>query len=368
MRILFAGGGTAGHINPAIAIANFIRERYSNAEIAFVGTKNGMENTLVPQEGYKLYLTDVKGFKRKVCVHNVKAVKCAFNALSDSEKIIKEFKPDVIVGTGGYVSGPVLYKGAKMGIKTVIHEQNAFPGLTSKILSRYVDEVLISFDDSKKYFKNPRKITLTGNPIRPNMVGIPKKSAKAELGLEGDKKLLACFSGSLGAQKINDAMVEIINNNKNDIDFSIIFATGVRYYDDVCKRIDSEVLAKTHPNIKIEKYINNMGCVMSGADLLVCRSGAITLAELAVLQKASILVPSPNVTGNHQYFNALEFKNAGASEMLEEKDLTSSALYLKIRGIIKDEKAIKDMEEGAKKLAKPGATEQICNIIINLLK
>ena len=223
MKVLLAGGGSAGHINPALSIAKVIKERIKDADIRFVGTKYGLEDKLVPKEGFQLYHIDVRGFKRQLTFENFKILFKAAGAISASKKIIKEFKPDVVIGTGGYVSGPVLYAAARMKIPTLIHEQNAFPGLTSKILSRFVDKIMISFEESRDYFKikDKEKFVFTGNPVRPDFIGVNKDEAKEKLGLSGRKVVLS-FGGSQGARCINNVMSDIFIENKEEKDITFI--------------------------------------------------------------------------------------------------------------------------------------------------
>jgi UDP-N-acetylglucosamine--N-acetylmuramyl-(pentapeptide) pyrophosphoryl-undecaprenol N-acetylglucosamine transferase len=368
VRILFAGGGTAGHINPAIAIANHIREEHPEAEIAFVGTPKGMENRLVPKEDYPLYHIDIQGFQRKLTPKNVATLYKAVRSLHESGKIIRGFKPDVVVGTGGYVSGPVLYKAAQMGIPTAIHEQNAFPGMTSKILSRVVDRVLISFDSSRKFFtKVPQeKMILTGNPIRDNMSRLTREEAKEAIGVNPDMPLLVCFAGSLGAEAINRVMEEMLQTHKDDHRMTVIWATGERYFDEISGRLQPVLSQPQYQHIHVQRYIYNMDQVMAAADLLVCRSGAITLSELACLGKAAVLIPSPNVTGNHQYYNAKAFADIGGAVLVEEKDLTAEGVYAHLDRLLVHPEELHRMEEQVRTVAYPKATAHICSLILDL--
>lgn len=369
MRFLFAGGGTAGHINPAIAIAGALKERYADTEIAFVGTERGMENRLVPKEGYPIYHIDIQGFKRSICLYNVQTVMKAAKAMNKAAHIIREFQPDVVIGTGGYVSGPVVYQAARMKVPTVIHEQNAYPGMTSKMLSRVVDKVLISFDSSRSYFKDQGKLTLVGNPIRENMSRQDHMQAKRELQVSEEKPLVVCFAGSLGAEAINDVMVEIIQQHKDDHRMELIFATGERYYEQVVEKLH-EVMQdrQQYGHIHVQRYIYNMDQVMAAADLLVCRSGAITISEIACLHKASILIPSPNVTGNHQYHNAKSYEDVGGAVMIQEKELTAQRLYQEIDTLLSHPEKRADIERNVQKVAYPDATQNICDEVLELAR
>lgn len=364
MRVLFAGGGTAGHINPAIAMARYIQERHKEAEIAFCGTKDGMENNLVPREGFPIHHIDVRGFKRKLSLYNLGAARRALTSLSEAKKVLKNFKPDVVVGTGGYVSGPVLYMAAKMGYPTVIHEQNACPGFTSKLLSDVVDKVMISFDDSRRYFKKQDKLILTGNPVREEIIYKKKKEARKELNID-DRPFIVSFAGSLGAREINLAMLDVVETLKDNKELRLIHATGERGWLWVPKKLkERDIDIENSDNIKIEKYIYNMPTILAAADLVICRAGAITLTELAIQGKAAILIPSPNVTGNHQFYNAKVFEERGAAILLEEKNASGKEIIKNVYDLLSDFEKMKSMEKAASTIAVFDSNQKIYDIIM----
>ena len=362
MKYLIAGGGTAGHINPAIAIAKHIKENEKYAEIKFVGTKKGMESELVSREGFEIEFIEVKGFRRKLSIYTIKTAFTLFKGLSQAAHIIDKFKPDIVIGTGGYVAGPVLYKASKRKIPTIVHEQNAFPGVTNKILSRYVNAVAISFKESRKYFKRQEKIFFTGNPIRKEVLNTDKITARTELNIDTKKPLVLIFGGSLGAEKINLSTIEMINTK--EIQFNLIYGTGKKHYEGLLKKVN-KILPE---NIRIQPYIYDMGKVMSAADLVVCRAGAITLSELTALGVPSILIPSPYVTANHQEHNARTLEHNGAAVVILEKDLDGDMLYGQINELIKNTDLLKRMSSNAKKNGITDATNRIYNIIKQIKK
>lgn len=359
MRVLFAGGGTGGHINPAISIANYIKEKDNNFEALFVGTMRGLEKKLVPEAGYNIEYIDISGFDRRNLLKNFSVLKKLIKSRKDSVKIIKDFKPDVVVATGGYVSGPVLMAAAKLGVPSIIHEQNVYPGLTVKGSEKYVDYVAVSFSETLNHMNKPEKCVVTGNPIRGELLKVSKTDAREKLGLS-EKPFVLVFGGSLGAQKINNAMVEVIKKLGNESPVTLYFGTGDRNYQNVMESFSGEKISE---DIKILPYISNMAEVMAASDLVVCRSGAITLSEVAALKKPSILIPSPNVVRNHQEQNAREYEKAGGAFVLTEDKLTGDVLYEKIMELSADEGKLSKMSENVKKLAKTDALEKIYELI-----
>ena len=357
MRVVLAGGGTAGHINPAISIADTIKKYEKNSAFLFVGTKDGMESSLVPKSGYDIEFIDVSGFKRSVSPKNIASAAKAFYATAKCKKIIKNFAPDVVIGTGGYVSGPVLFAASLLKIPTLIHEQNVFAGMTSKILSKRVDTVCISFEKTRERFPDAKKVVLTGNPIRENLFDLTYSEARKRLGCD-KKPLIAAFGGSLGARRLNEVMTDFIKDMKDDR-YNIIFATGSREYDAVIKSLGKI----KRPTVSVKKYIYNMDEVMQGADLLVCRAGAITVSEINALKKPSVLIPSPNVTDNHQYYNAKALLDAGASVLIEEKDLSSEGFIKTVRELLDNRERLAKMGENSGEIGIRNATDLIYNEI-----
>ena len=373
MRIVFVAGGTGGHINPALAVAGTLKEKYPDAKISFIGNRTGMESTLVPKAGYDFFPIDVAGFQRKISLNNIKrnavAVYRMFKSSVQSEKILEILKPDVVVGTGGYTCGPVLRKAAKMGIKTATHEQNAFPGVTTKTLCKYVDEVMVAMPDAIKRLPDNRNYIVTGNPVRQSIINTTKEEARKKLGLDMDKPMILSLGGSLGARAVNEAIAEVLAwhaNSKKYYHFHAIGKYGVSWMPDLIreKGVDFEKL----DNLRISEYIYDMDLCMAAADLVINRAGASTISELQVKGMPSILIPSPNVAENHQYYNAKTLADNGAAILIEEKDLTGESLINAIKSIIDDKEKLNQMGENAKKTAVFDANERICDVIMNLCK
>lgn len=369
MHILFAGGGTAGHINPALAIAGFIREKHPDAHISYIGTADKLEAKLVPEKGYNFRTISVAGFQRKLTpanvVKNISVVGKAFTASIKARKILKELQPDVVIGTGGYVSGPVLREAAKLGIKTAIHEQNAYPGVTTKMLSSKVDEVMLAMPEAEKYLKLNKKPHITGNPVRQELLKMTREEARAKLALQDDIPMLLSFGGSLGAMRINQSVSDLIKWHNGSNKFYHIHGTGKSGYNDFKESIKNLNLSD---KIDVREYISDMNVCMAAADLIICRAGAITLSELLACGKPSILIPSPYVAENHQFHNAMTLKKIGAAEIIEEKDLTSEKLIDTVSTLIEDKSALNKMAEAAKNGAIMDANERIYEIVMNLYK
>jgi UDP-N-acetylglucosamine--N-acetylmuramyl-(pentapeptide) pyrophosphoryl-undecaprenol N-acetylglucosamine transferase len=360
MRYLITGGGTGGHIYPALSIANEIKDRHSSAEILYVGTKEGLEAELVPKEGFKFETIRVKGMPRSLNKESFIAMKELFLGLKDSKKIIKEFKPDVVIGTGGYVCGPVVYQAARKNIATVIHEQNAFPGVTNKILSRYVNNILITFKESEKYFKYPEKIILTGNPIRKDIMQIDKNKAYKDLNISPEIPFILSFGGSGGQKKLNDAMYYVIEKNSNNPNSQILHITGKRFYKEFMEDIEKKKI-KLGKSIKILPYFYDMPKGLNIADLAITSAGAITLSEISAIGVPSILIPKSYTAENHQEYNALAFEDKGAAKVILEKDLTGRHLNEIINNIINDKNKLIEMSTNS------NASEKIVDIIDNLI-
>lgn len=368
MHILFAGGGTAGHINPALAIAGVIKQRHPDAKISYIGTAKKLEAKLVPAAGYDFYTIDVAGFQRKLTpkniAKNISAVTKAVTASVKARRLLKQLKPDVVVGTGGYVSGPVLKQAQKLGIKTAIHEQNAFPGITTKMLATGADCVMLAFADAEKYLKLNKKPVITGNPVREELLNVDREYARKKLGV-GDKPLILSFGGSLGARPINEAVTELIRWHNNTGEFYHIHATGKSGYDTMCENLREITL---NDKITVKEYIYDMDLCMAAADLVIGRAGAITLSEIGACGKAAILIPSPYVSENHQYHNAMTLKRVGAAEVIEEKYLTGDKLIDTVKTLCNDKSTLKTMAENARKNAITDANERIYCQVMELYK
>ncbi len=366
MRVVLSGGGTAGHINPALSIAKKILEKDPKSQILFVGTPGGMENRLVTREGFPIRHVEVKGFQRKLTLENIRVAYLAMTSIGAAKKILKEFLPDVVIGTGGYVSWPVLRAATKLGIPTLIHEQNAVPGLTTKRLSQYVDTVCLSFEESKKYFTcKKEKLVLSGNPVGPQVGTLSRGQCRSELGVSAP--FLLSYGGSLGASVINATVFELAREYSARKPIFHTHAFGAREFEKWNEKEKAEGICR-FGNVKFCDYIYDMPRQMSAADLVICRAGAITLAELAIMGKPAILIPSPNVTDNHQYKNALVYQEKGAAVLIEEKDLTAKILEKQVDAILSDPDRLRTMAQNMKKLARPGADEAIWNQIRKITK
>ena len=378
MRVLLAGGGTAGHINPAIAIAQEIRARDSGAGILFVGTPQGMEAQLVKKAGFDFVSVQVSGFRRKLSAsslwHNVKAVGHVLTADWKARKIIREFRPDVVIGTGGYVSGPVVLAAAKLGIKTMIHEQNAFPGVTNKLLARKVDVVMLAVPEAQKQIDPAARCEVVGNPIRRGVMLQSRAEARRALGLEDGKLCVLSFGGSLGARVINQAAADLIAWNYRQGRIHHIHGFGRLGKAHFPQMLEENGLSfsalleqKADPDIDIREYIDNMAVCLAAADLVICRSGAITLSELEATGKPSILIPSPYVAENHQYHNAMVLVSHGAARMIEEKDYRKEEFLQMIGSLVEDPEKLRQLGQNASRLAILDSTERIWRLICSIL-
>ncbi|MCL2408693.1 MAG: undecaprenyldiphospho-muramoylpentapeptide beta-N-acetylglucosaminyltransferase [Oscillospiraceae bacterium] len=367
-NFLFVCGGTAGHINPALAIADELRGVMPDAKILFVGAGMDLENRLIPQAGYDLVNIKMTGLRRgfslgKV-VHNIKTAKNLVSAGAAAGRIIRDFKPNAVIGTGAYICYPVLKKAAKMGIPTFIHESNAVPGLANKLLSAKVDKVLVSFPNLEKQFKRPERVVFTGTPVRKEFI-----IAAEQKGRQNTKPLVVSFFGSLGAARMNEFMAEFINCNLDEMPFNHIHATGggSGNVDKMKARLKTLGAPAEHPQgVEIREYIDNMPSVMALADIILCRAGAMTIAELTVLGKPAILVPSPNVTNNQQEENAKQLQKYGGVVMILEKDCNGEKLYDAVLAILNDKEKLKNMSEAQKTLGMPNAAKKIVELIIDV--
>ena len=366
MRYLLTGGGTAGHINPALAIADTIKANDPEAVIAYVGTPLGMENTLVGREGYKMYHVDVKGFRRSLSPKNIKAAWLAFTSPYRAEKIIDDFKPDFVIGTGGYVSWPVLVAAHRKKVPCAVHEANAVPGVTVARLEKYVDRVFLNFAETGKRLKYPEKHMHVGCPLRGDFSN--KGNGNGFAVPEKARGYVLCYGGSLGADRINDAMLEMfISADTRLSDTAFCLSTGDRNYVEFKSRF-SEVGLCDNENIEVLSYIYDMPARMSAADIVICRSGAITLSELALLGKCAILIPSPNVTNDQQYKNAKLLADKDAAVLIREKDLTAERLADEIAALICNPERMAKIKKNIRDFAVGDANKLIYNEMVALIK
>ena len=362
MKVLLSGGGTGGHVYPAIAIANKIKEENPDAEILFVGTEKGIESEIVPKYGYELKTVTVQGFKRKIDLDNVKRVVKLFKGLEQSRKLVKKFKPDIVIGTGGYVSGPVLFNAAMSKVPTVVHEQNSFPGVTNKILAKMVTTVLTSFEESHQRFPEGTrdKLVLTGNPVRKEILVARKSIARRNLGISEDKKMVLCYGGSGGSEEINEAMLLVIKNMVRE-DVAFIFATGKLYYNDFIKALGDIPLK---PYQRVMPYLDNMADGLAASDIVIGSAGAISLAEITALGKPSIIIPKAYTAENHQEYNAKSIESQGAGIAILEKDLTPERLNEVVFKLLGDKELLMDMANASKSIGKPQAIDLIYDEIM----
>ncbi|NLY86481.1 MAG: undecaprenyldiphospho-muramoylpentapeptide beta-N-acetylglucosaminyltransferase [Tissierellia bacterium] len=365
MKYLISGGGTGGHIYPALAIAKEIQLRDKNAKILYVGTKKGLEAELVPKEGLEFKTIRVKGLPRRLNKESFIAAKELILGLLDAKKILDDFKPDVVIGTGGYVCGPVVYVAKKKKIPALIHEQNAYPGITNKILSRYVDKVAVTFEESKKYFKHPNRVVKTGNPIRREILEINKEAAYKKLNIEKNKPFILSFGGSGGQKKLNDAIFDFIKRGIKDL--QLIHVTGKRFYDEFMDKIKKSNIVLDE-NIRIFPYFYQIPEAINIATLVITSAGAITLAEIAAVGVPSILIPKSYTAENHQEYNARAFEKNGACVLVLEKDLNNIRLDDIIYSIIRDDKKLSNMRKNSKKMGQIDAAEKIYELIEAIAK
>ena len=364
MKVIMTGGGTGGHIYPAIAIADRIKERTLDSEILFVGTEKGLEKDLVPKNGYDIRFITVSGLNRKHPLKNFKVLKEYNQGKKQAKRIIEEFKPDVVIGTGGYVCGPMVKVAAKMGIKTYIHEQNATPGVTNKMLENFVDGVFLGFAEAASNFRKPEKHIVAGNPVRDTFFKATKTDSRKKLGIDENQLVILSFGGSQGAGKINRAMLDVVEKYNGQPNVKVYFATGKRYYEPILNELKEKNI-ELEDNIEILEYIDHMEKYLSAADIVVSRSGALTVSEIAVCGTPSILIPSPNVTGNHQMFNAKAIADKGGAIILEECNLSGENLIKQIEELENNKQLLEDMSAKAKECAPLDASDIIYYNIIN---
>ena len=372
MRVIFTCGGTGGHINPAIAVAKLLRERKPNCEILFVGAEDGMETKLVPREGFRLQTLKISNYRRsfmpKAVIHNVQTVFTIRKALKRAEEIIEEFKPDVILGTGGYASFPMLKMGTKLGVPTALHEANAVPGLATKMVCDKVDKILVSFAESSKEYKNSDRVIAVGMPVREEFIYTKREEARKELGL-GDEKLIVSAWGSLGAREMNKKIAHFMALECEEKRYRHIHATGSfgwRWMPEYVK--EHGVDLEKNPHLTMQEYIYNMPTLMAAADLFISRAGASTLNEIAAAGTPCIIVPSPNVTNNHQEKNARVLEQRGAAVVIREDHCDGQKLYAAAKELLEDEDRCKAMRKALRDMAVIDSTERIYQIICDLAK
>lgn len=372
MRVLLAGGGTGGHINPALAIASIIQAHDPEAQFLFVGTPDGMESRLVPQSGYQLATIQVAGFQRKISIDNIKRNAKAVYYLAKSGKraqqIVEDFRPDIAIGTGGYAAGPIIRMAAKMGVPSAIHEQNAFPGITNKMLAQRVDHVMLTVKDALEYMDFDCPYTITGLPVRSGISLKSKEEARRELGFD-DGMCILSFGGSLGAGCINEVMENVIPwHVKKNLGINHIHGYGGMGRDTFPDAMARAGIPMRSKRLRITEYINDMDTCLAAADLVICRAGASTLAELEAAGKASILIPSPIVAGNHQFYNANVLGKAGAAIVIEQKNVSIEGMMRHIKKLYDEPDRLAAMSRKAASLQISDTPDRIWTVVENLYK
>ena len=358
MKVIVTAGGTGGHIYPAIAIINKIKELEPESEFIYIGTHNRMEKDIVPKHGIKFIPIEIYGLSKKDMVQNVKNLFLISSAIRKCKNIMKEFKPDIVIGVGGYVTYPVVKAANSLKIKTFIHEQNSIPGKSNRALEKLVDAIGVSFIDSKKYFKNQNKVYFTGNPCSENAVNTDIVS-KEKYGINSNRKLVLIVSGSLGSGTINNKMKDYLESIENE-KYDVIYVTGNKYYEEFSKN-------KFSDNVHIVPYVENMSGLLKNTDVIISRAGASSLSEILALKVPSIIIPSPYVANNHQYFNALSLKENEACIMIEEKDLDKDILKTSINKCLDIDFKMR-LKSNMTKLSIIDSSTKIYEIIKNLIK
>ncbi|WP_122645332.1 undecaprenyldiphospho-muramoylpentapeptide beta-N-acetylglucosaminyltransferase [Enterococcus mediterraneensis] len=359
MKVLVTGGGTGGHIYPALAFVKYVKSQDPSAEFLYVGGKRGLENKILPKTDIPFKTLEIQGFKRKLSFDNVKTVQLFIKSIHQAKKILKEFQPDVVIGTGGYVSGAVVYGAAKLKIPTIVHEQNSVPGITNKFLSRYVDRVALAFPDAAQFFPE-RKTVLVGNPRATEVRDVAKTSILSEYHLDPDKETVLIFGGSQGALKLNRAVVDALPRfaEKN---YQVLYASGERYFEEIKKNLDFSLEELT--NISVQPYIDKMAEVMANSSLLIGRAGATSIAEFTALGLPAILIPSPYVTNDHQTKNAQSLADHGAVKMIRDEELTGDLLVATIDEIMEDQQLRSSMAAASKEQGIPDAAERLYGLV-----
>ena len=371
MKVIIAAAGTGGHINPAISIANKIMEEQKDSKIIFIGTNRGLENDLVPRAGYELKRIGAYGLNKQLSVENIKKMITTLKGIKEAKKIIEDFKPDIVIGTGGYICGPVVVAASKCNIPVLLHESNAFPGKAVKYLSKKTNTVLVSFEEAKKRIPYCKNVVYTGTPVKVkkrNYTINERAEIIKSLGLKETKPIVLIFGGSQGAQKINEAVIDIIENKKNK-DYQILWATGPKQFDIIKLELEGNNISINNiDNCKILPYIYNMEEAENICDLVVSRSGAMTITEIANLSKPSILIPLPNVSNDHQMHNAKVLEKEKAAIIINNSEITGDILNRKIEKIVLNKELSSEMGNNAFKVSNVNVEDKIYEEIQKLIK
>ena len=372
MNVIFTCGGTAGHVNPALALAGYMQERHPDLRVLFVGTPCGMERGLIEKAGYDFRSIEVSSFQRSLSpsgiAHNVKSLKNLALAGSRARAILRDFRPDLVVGTGGYASYPMVKYAAKEGIPTAVHESNMVPGLTTKMLEGYAGCIMVGFEECRQHYRHPDKIVVTGTPVRGDFFDLTRAQAREKLGLTDDRPLVVSFWGSLGASHMNAHMEDFFRLEAADgMPFHHIHGVGKSGYPAMTARLRADGLDHV-PGLDVREYIYDMAPVMRAADLVICRAGASTISEITALATPAILVPSPYVTNNHQEKNARILERHGGAVVLLESEASGEALYRTARDILRDPQRQADMSRGMAELGIRDATKRLYDTVMSIRK
>lgn len=370
-RVVFTCGGTAGHVNPAIALAQLIHQRTPNTDFLFVGAERGLEKDLIPQAGYAFRTVHISSFHRslksKEIRHNLVSAYNLLRSPREARSILQEFQPQLVVGTGGYASYPMIKAASKAGIPTAVHESNIIPGLTTELLEPYAGRVMVGFEECRQHYKYPEKVIVTGTPVRGDFFRLTKAEAKRKLGVDDGRPLIVSFWGSLGASGMNRRMADFLALEAAREPFHHIHGAGKPDYP-AMRALLQEKDIELPPSLQVLEYIYDMASAMRAADLVICRAGASTISELTALGVPALIVPSPYVTNNHQEKNARALERAGGAEVLLEKDATGQALFQAACGILHDENRRTSMERAMAGLGVRDATERIYQTVLELCK
>ncbi len=373
MKVLFTCGGTAGHINPAVALAGMFQAR-DNAQILFVGADGGMETRLVPREGYEIRTVTISGFYRSLSPsslrHNLTTLRNLSRSRGQAGKILDDFRPDLVVGTGGYASYPVVRQAARRGIPTAVHESNAQPGLTTKMLAKYVDRVMVGFEESRKHYPHPERVEVTGTPVRGEFFALSRREAREKRGYTDDRPVVLTSWGSLGAQVMNEYMVDfVVRECRDGTPFHHIYGVGERYYSRVLEAIAQRGIdLKDYPDVDVREYIYDMPVAMAASDLALSRAGASTISELTATAHPAILVPSPNVTAHHQEKNARVLSDRGGAVLMLEDQTDGEKLYGTVRELLAHPERLEQMRASLRELAIDDANERIYQVLRGLIR
>lgn len=370
MKVIIAAAGTGGHINPGIAIANKIKEENKNADITFIGTTRGLENDLIPRSGYKLKTIEAYGINRKISMQNIKSMFKTLKGFKKAKEIVKEINPDIVIGTGGYICGPTILAACKNKIPTVLHESNAFPGVSVKLLSKRVDTILVGFKEAVKRLPKAKKVVVTGTPTKVKEIKFAEEEIekiKNDIGVKNNLPIVLVFGGSQGAKSINQTLIQMIKMKVNS-EYQIIWACGPKQYDVIKEELsENNINISNILNTKILPYIYNMEEIMNISDIVISRSGAMTITEVSKVGKPAIFIPFPFATENHQEYNAKVLENIGAAKILPDRDINAELLSGTLNEMLMDKQKLTQMGKNAKKVSIDNAEDRIYKEILKLM-